>query len=765
MSDVKITLSSGAHGLLHSFKDIGDGSFAPVMASASDVYQVVPDFKTAAEFFDAYGNFSDVNIAGGDFVTLQRTANGQQITALSASSLNAGESKVKLNLSAKLPCALEIEASMIRNRQQFATLTMFKEAETGANPAPGPFNIASIHQSNADFGAVYSGVAGTICTIVLDTALAPMGSVDAVFVGDWVHIDGIVNSRLNYQNACIKWISQDRKTITVGFSDEVALPSLAIPAINPTLGTAKLYVYQDFSGADTAAGYRFAGTSATSACLLALFGGAAGADKRISGTLIGDHRTTIATTAPTYNAGANGNYELRATSRYRIEARPSEVAFLDKASDNVGVQWAARGCYTAVKPDVEAALSPRFRVYQPPGMSRPIAKIASIAKTGTTTATVATKSPHGLVTGQYVNVKGVRDQVNFTSMTTAAAVTVIDATTFTITLGSAVTATSQGGAVHLINGGADQPGIIGQYIQSVAVGADGVVTMVGNTNWSGLNIGDYVDVYGVIDTAGNDLVVDGAWEVFGTSSANLYLKPITDILGVRRSPAPVTMGVTNCGGVVILRTTLRAHDMMFEAWDETKVVIDGQGTTRADKAIPVVGVGGSMTASQSTAASLKGQTEGTTAVDAAMPNPIAIGGRASNANIAAMSANGDLAPALMTMIGALIVKPFSLPEADWRHSSTITVTTDVALKAAGAAGIKNYLTALQLQNTGAAATIVSIKDGASTVIWSCSLPASMAAPIDVEFPTPLAGTAATALNIACGTASNVITNAQGYQAP
>lgn len=102
--------------------------------------------------------------------------------------------------------------------------------------------------------------------------------------------------------------------------------------------------------------------------------------------------------------------------------------------------------------------------------------------------------------------------------------------------------------------------------------------------------------------------------------------------------------------------------------------------------------------------------------------------------------------------------------ATWDYNGTVTVTTDTAIKAAAGAGLRNCITSLQLQNTGAAATTFVVKDGA-TVKWQCQLPAAMALPVDMEFITPIKSSANTALNIACGTASSVFVNAQGYVSP
>lgn len=84
-----------------------------------------------------------------------------------------------------------------------------------------------------------------------------------------------------------------------------------------------------------------------------------------------------------------GQYEIKASSRFRIECRPDETAFLDKAADSVGGSiWTSRVTRSSVKPGSEASLRPRFRIYQPVGMSRPIGKIPTISKSGSSTATI-----------------------------------------------------------------------------------------------------------------------------------------------------------------------------------------------------------------------------------------------------------------------------------------------------------------------------------------------------------------------------------------
>jgi len=123
---------------------------------------------------------------------------------------------------------------------------------------------------------------------------------------------------------------------------------------------------------------------------------------------------------------------------------------------------------------------------------------------------------------------------------------------------------------------------------------------------------------------------------------------------------------------------------------------------------------------------------------------------------------------LATLIGALVSKPFSIPELDWAYAGPIAglaTAADTAAKAAAGAGIRNYVTGVQVQNASATATEFQIKDGAATVLWRCLLPGNSGV-YDIAFPSPLRGTANAALNVQAVTAGSVvIANLQGYAAP
>ena len=399
MPDIEYTV---LHGVSKKLKDMGDGTHAEVVASSETISQALPKRENPEDVAADWGNFAGVNWAGGDFVTAVSAVNGQVIMALSGSPLTPGESSV-INYSAGVvqPCALEFGGSFVRTGVNFATASLFaNDPVAGPDPVPPPINIVSCYQSSAVQGAAYNATAGKVMTIVLDTALPSVGANAAVFLGDWINITGLLDNRLCYPNACISYISPDRKTITVGFSDEVALPSLAVPAITPTLGTAKVNFYNNLSGARNAFALRFTGVTATSAAVVSIFGGD---DNQVSGTLTGDHRVTIASTAPAYVAGGSwGQYEIKPSSRYMLECAPSASVLMDKAEQSITV-WSPRETARAsVKPNGSATLYPRFRLYMPVGISRPVAKIIKAEKlTASTTATIYTDVPHGLATGNW----------------------------------------------------------------------------------------------------------------------------------------------------------------------------------------------------------------------------------------------------------------------------------------------------------------------------------------------------------------------------
>lgn len=148
-------------------------------------------------------------------------------------------------------------------------------------------------------------------------------------------------------------------------------------------------------------------------------------------------------------------------------------------------------------------------------------------------------------------------------------------------------------------------------------------------------------------------------------------------------------------------------------------------------------------------------------------SPVMTGGVVRNAIAAATITGGDACRNTLTNGGALVTKLYSVPETDWQYATPIGTpivnTTAVPIRAA-LASYRNYVTGVQIHNSTAVASIVTIQDGA-TVIWTHFVPASMTVPINVEFATPLRGSVNTAMNFVVNTtATSTIVSAQGYQA-
>lgn len=179
------------------------------------------------------------------------------------------------------------------------------------------------------------------------------------------------------------------------------------------------------------------------------------------------------------------------------------------------------------------------------------------------------------------------------------------------------------------------------------------------------------------------------------------------------------------------------------------------GTNDLSKAMPVTGT---VTATVA-AATITG---GTVAEDAAAgTSPLLVGGVVRTTVAPTTLVNGDAARATMTPGAALVVKEFSVPETDWQIALPLTTTTAQLARAAGAAGVRNYVTGAQFSNSGAAAVDVQILDGVTVLFQATVAPGGFIAP---SFKTPLRGSAATAVNVNLSAAGTVRANLQGFQA-
>lgn len=130
---------------------------------------------------------------------------------------------------------------------------------------------------------------------------------------------------------------------------------------------------------------------------------------------------------------------------------------------------------------------------------------------------------------------------------------------------------------------------------------------------------------------------------------------------------------------------------------------------------------------------------------------------------------GDAGAARMTLNRKQISQPYESEANSWNYAAAaggLVNTTGVTAKAAAGAGLRNYITGIQVINSHATiSTEIVVRDGAAGTVlhrgWAQAAGGGYAA----EFPVPLRGTANTLVEIAEVTATattGVLVNLQGY---
>lgn len=136
--------------------------------------------------------------------------------------------------------------------------------------------------------------------------------------------------------------------------------------------------------------------------------------------------------------------------------------------------------------------------------------------------------------------------------------------------------------------------------------------------------------------------------------------------------------------------------------------------------------------------------------------------------------NNITADLICTLAGALIQKPYSIPELDWNYAAASggisNTTTAVTFKAAAGAGLRNYITGIDFSASAlGVATEIAIRDGAAgTVLWRSVIGTAGLSGTSINFPSPIQGTANTLLEIVTLTATvtgAIYFNSRGYAAP
>jgi len=567
----------------------GPLSVAPQALSNSGNYPVAAreTQNFTKKLRDHYQTFPNANTprvskAAGDVILADGNAVAASYLVMSLDPLTAGtETYVSTDALYSLPVelGLGVHTSQRTYGQELAASVISDQFQA----APAELTISSIQQAT------------TILTISTTT---PHG----LRIGDRIGIYGVTqDSRLNLP-AVVVATTPSTTQFTVTSGPQGAITSLTVGPFSSG------YVYKRDALAWAMNGTSMILENAT-ATNASLYIKAEGGDAMPIGigTYGGNHSITIGTTASAIAATGALNYAFRPTNQYSISVMADRVQWSDRIVDGIG-QTSSRGSVDQICPDPDQFYSLRYSVKNRKSLTIPVAKIVSVSKTGTTTANVTTDVAHGLTTGDYINTYGVRDQTNFANLSSSTLVTsIINATSFTVTWGAAVTATSYGGYVSRVQGSTLQQGAVPQAISTVNRTGN-IVTLVGSATWTLLSIGDLVNIYGCrVDGTGADLGIDGVYRVRDQQTTSLFLEAIPTLNAHANNPVTPTgadIVTTNCGGGVLKRTDLRVSFTRLFDYERLRVEPLPRPAADSASAFPVVVQTGTVSVSSGTITSV-----------------------------------------------------------------------------------------------------------------------------------------------------------------
>jgi hypothetical protein len=712
------------------FKQEAQGVFGQV--STSNIAT-----KLREAFEDLSADHWTTVVGTGDIVQVDGNAAAASYVSISKSPWDAG---TQTTLETVATFSMPVEIAFGAHRSQ-ATLGQEFAVEFVDTSPPLP--------AIADIAIAAISQATTVLTIdtVADHGLS---------VGKSIGIAGCSNPLANYPALVVASTPSPRQfTATAGPGGTIPSQTIA----NPAGAKGAVYFRERLGRANNGVSQIFENATATNG---SFYLRSESGDADISGTIAGNHAITIGSTASVQLVNTAYAYAFSPTTVYGINVQADRTSFYDVAVDSLA-QASSRHIRNKVCPDPDATYRLRIRATNNKALTVINAKVISAVKTGTTTATFTTDRPHGLVTGDPITYYGNSNTgaAAFPNLTTATAVTVVDATIFTAVIGTASTVTGYGGVIAEVQGG-NLPSALG-FNNNSAINAtlttltDGTRQLVlnGAAAWSGLSIGDYVNAEGVSNvTNGALLGVDGAWKVANAATTALTLVPCTSAFA---ATLPADFALTNCGGAIIKRTCLRLSFVRIFDYERQRVEMLARAGGDMSAAAPVT------IQNVPAISTLTTLTGGAAAEDApTTANPHIIGGVVRTSLVPTTLVAGDAMRATMTAGGAAVVKPYAVPEIEWSFTGALTTTSDVPVQTAGGAGLKRHVTAIQVTNTGASAVDVIVKDGTTARI-QVTIPAGQSVPLPLPTGIPL--TANTALNVALSAAGTVRFNALGYTAP
>lgn len=553
-------------------KDMLDGTYAEVISAVSSNLET--KFRDAFEAFTP-GQKWETSQASGDLVYVDGNAAASSYLVISKDPLVAGNETL---LTAKsvfsMPVELLLGLSMSQRTlgQEFSV----EVVDTGT-PLPDVPDLA------------ISSITQTTTTLTVETVLA-----HGLSIGKSIGIYGCSDKRANYTALVVASVpSPTQFTATAGPSGTINSQTVT----NPVGDKGFVYFRERIGRARNGFSQIFENATVTNA---SLYVRAESGDVYPSGTVGGNHSTSVGTTASVQLVNSAYQYAFAPSNQYVLTAQADRVQWADAVVDSAFAPMASRLLRTQVCPDASLTYKLRFRSTNNKSLTVPSAQVVSVTKSGTTTGTFVTATAHGLTTGDLVIYYGSSNPVaaNFPALVVATAVTVVDGTTFTAVIGTGTTGSAYGGFVAKVQGGnlgsALGYNAISAVNATLSTLSDGTrqLVLTGSGNWAGLIIGDLINVVGLRSTASlglTSLGVDGAWKV-----ANVVTTALTLVLPYTGSmTVPVNFGATPCGGGVIKRTDLRISFVRIFDYARERVELITRPQGDVSSVTPVVIQGGS----------------------------------------------------------------------------------------------------------------------------------------------------------------------------
>ena len=544
----------------------------PLVADESGKLSVVAASNIKTKFREAFedyspnsptSNWTEIK-ADGDITIADGNAVAASYLVISKSPWNTGSSTVietRGRFSMPFDCSIGLHTSQRVVGQEFA----IDFVDDDLLPTDTQLTISNISQTT------------TTLTI---TTVKPHGLV----AGKRFQIAGCSDNRLNYPALVVASTpSPTQFTATAG-------PAGTIPSLTASATTGFVFPRPSLGYASNGTTMVLENATATNA---SFYIRSAEGDSSPSGTATGNHSVTTLTSASVQAINTAYNYTFQPSTEYRLILQADRVQWSNVAIDSLA-QSTNLTNRTQVVPDAGKSYKLRIRATNAQDLTRPIGKIISAVKSGSTTATITLDRNHGLSVGSLVTVYGIRDQAAtaFPNVATATAITGVPAANqIQLSIGTVTSNTSYGGFVAVVNGG-NLPlalGAASQAVQSAALSTmtDGTrqLILVGNVNWVSpvATVGDYVELIGLRNNInGADLGVDGAWKIASVVTTTLTLVPVQ-----ADTVLPPDFTTTDCGGGVMRRTDLRISFVRVFDFERERVELLARSSGDLSSAAPV----------------------------------------------------------------------------------------------------------------------------------------------------------------------------------